>query len=80
MSKSNPITAFRPEREIVIPLPCMGSLCGVKVALFDGQPCAHPGCASHRSHSCEGCGRVGARGIVFEMANKAQRKHRELRE
>ena len=27
-----------------------------------GQPCDHPGCASHVSHPCEQCGRVAARG------------------
>lgn len=25
----------------------------------DGDPCNHPGCLSHRSHPCEGCGRIG---------------------
>ncbi len=25
-----------------------------------GIPCDHPGCASHLSHPCEGCGRYGA--------------------
>lgn len=25
-----------------------------------GQPCDHPGCASHLSRPCEGCGRYGA--------------------
>lgn len=28
-------------------------------AYVDGVPCSHPGCLSHRSHPCEGCGRVG---------------------
>jgi len=28
----------------------------------DGQPCNHPGCASHVTHPCEGCNRKGARG------------------
>jgi hypothetical protein len=27
----------------------------------DGQPCPHPGCLSHVSHPCEGCGRIGGR-------------------
>lgn len=27
--------------------------------LRDGEPCSHPGCLSHRSHPCEGCGRTG---------------------
>ena len=30
--------------------------------LKDGEPCSHPGCSSHISHPCEGCGRIGARG------------------
>ena len=25
----------------------------------DGEPCDHPGCLSHISHPCEGCGRIG---------------------
>lgn len=29
--------------------------------LPDGVPCKHPGCLSHISHPCEGCGRVGGR-------------------
>ncbi|MCA9872181.1 MAG: hypothetical protein KC441_00940 [Anaerolineales bacterium] len=28
--------------------------------LRDGEPCGHPGCASHISHPCEGCGRYAA--------------------
>lgn len=27
--------------------------------LKDGEPCRHVGCLNHRSHPCEGCGRVG---------------------
>jgi len=26
--------------------------------LKEGEPCNHPGCLHHRSHPCEGCGRV----------------------
>jgi hypothetical protein len=29
----------------------------------DGVPCEHPGCLSHISHPCEGCGRIG--GVWF---------------
>ena len=25
----------------------------------EGEPCSHPGCLSHISHPCEGCGRIG---------------------
>lgn len=28
----------------------------------DGEPCSHPGCKSHISHPCEGCGRIAACG------------------
>jgi hypothetical protein len=24
----------------------------------DGVACSHPGCLSHRTHPCEGCGRI----------------------
>lgn len=34
--------------------------------LRPGEPCGHPGCLSHISHPCEGCGRVGGRLIVFD--------------
>lgn len=27
----------------------------------DGVACKHPGCLSHISHPCEGCGRIGGR-------------------
>lgn len=37
-----------------------------KVLYKDGEPCKHPGCRSHISHPCEGCGRIGARGVVYE--------------
>jgi hypothetical protein len=29
--------------------------------LKDGEPCRHPGCLSHRTHPCEGCGRIVGR-------------------
>lgn len=29
--------------------------------LTDGEPCEHPGCLSHVSHPCEGCGRKAGR-------------------
>jgi hypothetical protein len=32
--------------------------------LVDGEPCDHPGCLSHVSHPCEGCGRIGGRPVV----------------
>jgi len=31
--------------------------------LRSGEPCRHPGCLSHISHSCECCGRVGGRSL-----------------
>lgn len=27
----------------------------------EAQPCDHPGCLSHLTHPCEGCGRIGGR-------------------
>jgi hypothetical protein len=27
-------------------------------SLKPGEPCGHPGCLSHISHPCEGCGRI----------------------
>jgi hypothetical protein len=35
--------------------------------LFENhQPCNHKGCLSHISHPCEGCGRIGGEGVVYE--------------
>lgn len=34
-------------------------------ALRDGEPCKHPGCLSHLSHPCEGCGRIGGKKIIL---------------
>ena len=31
-------------------------------AFKDGEPCGHPGCLSHVTHPCEGCGRIAGRG------------------
>jgi hypothetical protein len=28
-------------------------------SLKPGEPCSHPGCCSHITHPCEGCGRTG---------------------
>lgn len=28
----------------------------------DGEPCGHPGCCSHVTHPCEGCGRTQCQG------------------
>ncbi len=30
----------------------------------DGEPCDHKGCLNHRTHPCEGCGRIGGFPIV----------------
>jgi hypothetical protein len=35
-----------------------------EVIYQDGRPCKHPGCRGHFKHPCEGCGRIGMRGIV----------------
>lgn len=35
----------------------------------DGEPCDHPGCLSHISHPCEGCGRRGGM-KVYETRNE----------
>lgn len=34
--------------------------------LLDGEPCNHPGCLSHVSHPCEGCGRVAGRRLTSD--------------
>jgi hypothetical protein len=35
--------------------------CGDPRKLRDGIPCSHPGCLSHITHPCEGCGRIAGR-------------------
>lgn len=35
------------------------SLAPLDIALPPDKPCAHPGCLSHVTHPCEGCGRIG---------------------
>jgi hypothetical protein len=32
-------------------------------AYRDGEPCNHPGCLSHVTHPCEGCGRIAGKAI-----------------
>ena len=40
-----------------------------RIEIFgDGQPCTHPGCASHLTHACEVCGRKGAKGVATVAA------------
>jgi hypothetical protein len=36
----------------------------VRAVILDGDPCGHPGCLSHTTHPCEGCGRIAGRGEV----------------
>jgi hypothetical protein len=38
-----------------------------KIIYKEGEPCKHPGCLSHMTHPCEGCGRIGGRGDVIEL-------------
>ena len=49
--------------------------------LEDGIPCNHPGCLSHVTHPCEGCGRTAGRytttGNPWEAAIEWFRKQKE---
>jgi hypothetical protein len=54
----------------------------MKEELKNGEPCNHPGCQSHITHPCEGCGRIGARGRTtaqkyfnLKMVVKQMRDH-----
>ena len=40
-------------------------------ALRPGEPCGHPGCLSHITHPCEGCGRIGGQPgyVAVEIAS-----------
>ena len=44
-----------------------------------GEPCRHPGCLSHVSHPCEGCGRVGGT-ITLEEALAIEAENKRLAE
>lgn len=46
--------------------------------LQPGQPCTHPGCASHLSHPCESCGRYAAGLANGPNVVKGQEYIREL--
>ncbi len=37
-----------------------------------GEPCSHPGCLSHRSHPCEGCGRVAGVPVPKELTDRLE--------
>ena len=44
--------------------------------LPDGVACEHPGCLSHLTHPCEGCGRVGGKFNPYSCADcRAAMKH-----
>jgi hypothetical protein len=38
-----------------------------------GEPCGHPGCLSHVSHPCEGCGRIAGYPVGEDNARKMRR-------
>jgi hypothetical protein len=42
--------------------------------LEDGKPCSHPGCLHHRTHPCEGCGRIG--GKVSEVMRSIRKERK----
>ena len=46
------------------------------VQIGDGEPCPHPGCRSHRTHPCEVCGRIGAKGSAVVVAGRRPRAGR----
>ena len=44
-----------------------GGILMAKVKYNEGQPCEHTGCLNHLTHPCEGCGRIGGKGIIYEL-------------
>jgi hypothetical protein len=40
--------------------------------LRDGEPCNHPGCLSHISHPCEGCGRTAGVGVYEPRTDSSE--------
>ena len=39
-----------------------------------GEACGHPGCLSHISHPCEGCGRTGGNGVTWRELMENRKK------
>lgn len=46
--------------------------------LPDGVPCFHPGCLSHITHACEGCGRVGGVSVDDFVFTDGHRSIKEM--
>ena len=47
----------------------------------EGEPCSHPGCLSHISHPCEGCGRIGGeyeREYLQQLRNRNPNEYKRL--
>ena len=43
-----------------------------KVKYKDREPCSHIGCERHITHPCEHCGRINAKGKIYECPSVAQ--------
>ena len=41
-----------------------------RILYRDGEPCSHPGCASHQRSSCEYCGRIRCQGDVMAILGR----------
>ena len=70
--------------ELEVGLPAFGPV--RPPVLRDGEPCDHPGCASHVSHPCEGCGRYAAGmmngpdpGAVYARLRDLSKRHPTVR-
>jgi len=42
----------------------MKDFTSLPIRFKSGQPCNHKGCLSHKTHPCEGCGRIEGLGDV----------------
>ncbi len=46
---------------------------------IDGKPCGHPGCLSHLTHPCEGCGRIAGRSSIDGLLHDLRRREARCR-
>lgn len=66
---SDILTEMKKWREMLVVLQANAFGIPPRMILRDFEPCGHPGCLSHVSHPCEGCGRIGGRRLTSVPAD-----------
>lgn len=62
--EGNIVNEFTSELENTTEVSESAETAGSVLIYSDGQPCNHQGCLHHLNHPCEGCGRIGGKGMV----------------